>query len=192
MHLGLLATPLLPMPARLLVEAFGQTSYSFWSDWPQFWPAQSPSQPATPEPGAPSRLPRLALGPVVLRRAAWFLPPGAAPTRDPARSDASFLVRLHDWRERHSVPMRCFLRVLTGRPVGALSKSAVQDKDRKPMYVDFSHRHLVRIFESAVSTGRPLLLTEALPDLAHAPAYPDGIRHVAEFVIEVAASESGA
>jgi hypothetical protein len=192
LHLGLLATPLLPLPARLLAEAFGQTSYSFWSDWPQLWPAQSPSPSATAEPGAPSRLPRLALGPVVLRRAAWFLPPGAAPTRDPAHSDASFLVRLHDWRERHAVPMRCFLRVLTGPPIGALSGSAVQDKDRKPLYVDFSHRHLVRVFENAVSAGKPLLLTEALPDLAHAPAYPDGSRHVAEFVIEVAASESGA
>ncbi|WP_194922891.1 lantibiotic dehydratase [Catenulispora pinisilvae] len=190
MHLGLLATPLLPMPARLLVEAFGQTSYSFWSDWPQFWPAQAQAPAA--QSGAPSRLPRVTLGSVVLRRAAWFLPPGTAPTPDPAHSDASFLVQLHDWRERHAVPMRCFLRMLTVRTPGALPGATVQDKDRKPLYVDFSHRHLVRVFESAVASGRPLLLTEALPDLADAPAYPSGSRHAAEFVLEVGSSWEGA
>ncbi|MBS2534412.1 lantibiotic dehydratase [Catenulispora sp. NF23] len=194
MHLGLLATPLLPMPARLLVEAFGQSSYSFWSDWPQFWPAQAAltAQFTTAAPGAPSRLPRVTLGSVVLRRAAWFLPPGTAPTPDPARSDASFLVQLHDWRERHAVPMRCFLRVLTVRTPGALPGATVQDKDRKPLYVDFSHRHLVRVFENAAASGRPLLLTEALPDLADAPAYPSGSRHAAEFVLEVGSSLEGA
>ena len=190
MHLGLLATPLLPMPARLLVEAFGQTSYSFWSDWPQFWPAQA--QAPAVQSVAPSRLPRVTLGSVVLRRAAWFLPPGTAPTPDPARSDASFLVQLHDWRERYSVPMRCFLRMLTVRAPGALPGATVQDKDRKPLYVDFSHRHLVRVFENAVASGRPLLLTEALPDLADAPAYPSGSRHAAEFVLEVGSSLEGA
>jgi hypothetical protein len=62
LHLGLLATPLLPLPARMLVEGFGQNSYTFWSDWPQLW------QTAT-HGGAPGRVPRIALGSVVLRRA---------------------------------------------------------------------------------------------------------------------------
>jgi hypothetical protein len=61
----------------------------------------------------------------------------------------------------------------------------LRDKDRKPVYLDFSHPHLLRIFEQAAASGRPLLLTEALPDLRDAPVGHDGRRYAAEFLIEL-------
>ncbi|GAB2725746.1 lantibiotic dehydratase [Kitasatospora kifunensis] len=205
LHLGLLATPLLPLPARLLVEAFGQTSYAFWSDWPQLWrsdqPDQDPGQEqvqdpgpvvapvpdATPDPGAPRRVARLALGSVVLRRACWFVERGQAPARTAGESDAVYLVRVHAWREAHGLPLHCFLRTLTPRPAEGFAGPALHDKDRKPVYLDFTHPHLLRVFEHAAATGRPLLLTEALPELHDAPAHRDGRRHAVEFLIELPA-----
>ncbi|WP_327064857.1 hypothetical protein [Kitasatospora sp. NBC_01302] len=191
LHLGLLATPLLPLPARLLVEAFGQTSYAFWSDWPQLWqsdqkaPVPEPTADAAPTPGLVRRVARLALGSVVLRRACWFADRGQAPARAAGEPDAGYLVRVHAWREAHGVPLRCFLRTLTPRPAEGFAGPALHDKDRKPVYVDFTHPHLLRVFEHAAATGRPLLLTEALPELRDAPAHRDGRRHAAEFLIEL-------
>ncbi|WP_328380068.1 lantibiotic dehydratase family protein [Streptomyces sp. NBC_00440] len=192
LHLGLLATPLLPLPARLLVEAFGQTSYAFWSDWPQLWRLLPPGRTGPPRRGpeaAPgpgwTKMPRLALGAVVLRRATWFIDPGRAPARAAGETDAAHLVRVHTWRAALGLPQRCFLRVLTPRPTDGFTGPALHDKDRKPVYVDFAHAHLLRVFERAAATGRPLLLTEALPDLHDAPAHRDGHRYAAEFLIEL-------
>lgn len=189
LHLGLLATPLLPLPARMLVEAFGQNSYSFWSDWPQLW------QTAT-HGGTPGRVARIALGSVVLRRACWFVEPGQAPARAAAESDANYLVGVHAWRTARGLPLRCYLRTLTTRPAEGYAEAeaeagagaALRDKDRKPVYLDFSHPHLLRIFERAAASGRPLLLTEALPDLQDSPVHQDGQRHAAEFLIELDAA----
>ena len=189
LHLGLLATPLLPLPARLLVEAFGQNSYTFWSDWPQLWQSAGHG-------GMPGRVARIALGSVVLRRACWFVQPGEAPARAAAESDSRYLVRLHAWRTARELPLRCYLRTLTPRPaegfseagMGAGTVAALRDKDRKPVYLDFSHPHLLRIFEQAAASGRPLLLTEALPDLQDAPVHRDGRRYTAEFLIELDAA----
>ncbi|MYS23179.1 Lantibiotic dehydratase, C terminus [Streptomyces sp. DvalAA-14] len=211
LHLGLLATPLLPLPARMLVEAFGQNSYSFWSDWPQLWRTATHG-------GTPGRVARIALGSVVLRRACWFVEPGRAPARAAAESDADYLVRVHAWRTARGLPLRCYLRRLTARPaegyaeagaeteagagteagtgagtgaatgVGVRTGAAPRDKDRKPVYLDFSHPHLLRIFEQAAASGHPLLLTEALPDLQDSPVHRDGRRHAAEFLIELDAA----
>ncbi|QMU70599.1 hypothetical protein [Streptacidiphilus sp. P02-A3a] len=183
LHLGLLATPLLPLPAGLLVEAFGQSSYSFWSDWPQLW------RTAADVPGAPRRVARIALGSVVLRRACWFVDGGDAPARAPGEPDSRYLVRVHAWREAHGLPLRCYLRTLTPRPADGYAGPALHDKDRKPVYLDFGHPHLLRIFEQAAASGRPLLLSEPLPELQDAPARPDGQRHTAEFLIELAAAK---
>ncbi|MFF0970045.1 lantibiotic dehydratase [Streptomyces sp. NPDC003703] len=196
LHLGLLATPLLPLPARLLVEVFGPASYTFWSDWPQLWQFLQPDPAAAPpRPGAGTapgtgwtKMPRLALGSVVLRRAAWFVGRGQAPVRAAGEQDAAHLVRVHAWRAALGLPRRCFLRVLTPRPAGGFAGPALHDKDRKPVYLDFSHPHLLRVFERAAATNRPLLLTEALPDLHDAPAHRDGRRHAAEFLIELPAT----
>ncbi|MEU6480415.1 lantibiotic dehydratase [Streptomyces sp. NPDC047017] len=195
LHLGLLATPLLPLPARLLVEAFGQTSYAFWSDWPQLWrllppPDRTATAPPRrgPEaaPGAGwTRMPRLALGAVVLRRATWFVDGGRAPVRAAGETDAAHLVRVHTWRAALGLPQRCFLRTLTPRPADGFTGPALHDKDRKPVYLDFAHAHLLRVFERAAATGRPLLLTEALPDPHDAPAHRDGRHYATEFLIEL-------
>ncbi|MFG3284566.1 lantibiotic dehydratase [Streptomyces sp. NPDC048111] len=200
LHLGLLATPLLPLPARLLVEAFGQTSYAFWSDWPQLWrmlPSERTEIPSGPGAGHSGRavggpagatwtkLPRLALGAVVLRRASWFIDAGGAPVRGAGEAEAAHMVRVHGWRAALGLPTRCFLRVLTPRPAGGFEGPALRDKDRKPVFVDFAHPHLLRVFARAAATGRPLLLTEALPDLQDAPAHQDGHRRTTEFLVEL-------
>ncbi|WEH37019.1 lantibiotic dehydratase [Streptomyces sp. AM 4-1-1] len=192
LHLGLLATPLLPLPARLLAEAFGQTSYAFWSDWPQLWRLLPPERTTPPlegpgaAPGAGwTKTPRLALGALVLRRATWFIDHGRAPARAAGEPDAAYLVRVHTWRAALGLPQRCFLRALTPRPADGFAGPALHDKDRKPVYLDFAHAHLLRVFERVAATGRPLLLTEALPDLHDAPADRNGRHYATEFLIEL-------
>lgn len=152
------------------------------------------------------RLPRIEIGSVVLRRGSWTVAPGAAPVRRAGEPEAGFFLRVQGWRGEHGLPERCFLRVIEPpAPAGGL----LHLKNRKPVYLDFTSRHLLRVFEQMTAHGHPLVLTELLPELSDAPMVgPDetvgtsgpggtsraggtsgaGERRVAEFIVEVAAA----
>lgn len=169
-HLGMLADPLLPPAARLLMAGFGQ-SYLLH-------PSLSPLKTDEPH----GRRPRVEVGRVVVQRAEWTAPAGRVPAQTPAESDAEHLVRLHAWLRAEGIPRRCFVRL---RPASGDWVSKVFAKSRKPMFLDFSSMSMVSVFKSMTrGFDGVVAFEEALPDPGADPAGTlDG--RVTELVVEI-------
>lgn len=168
MHLGLLASHLLPPAYSFLVRVFGEP------------PVALP--PGRRLGAAPTgRSPRLAVGRVTLARARWRLPAGDLPTPAKGESEAAYVLRFARWLAEHDLPRRFFARVIS-------AKSSFT-KARKPLYVDVANCFL--LFDLARAIGDPgdlVVLEEVLPDLAANPCYgDDGIR-VTEYLFQLTAT----
>ncbi|GAA2741001.1 lantibiotic dehydratase [Kitasatospora cinereorecta] len=178
-HGGLSYERQFPPVLALLVEAFGESPILL-----------RPDQPLQHEAGAASgkdrvlHAPRLDVGRVVLRRAAWVAPPGTLPRRGAGRSDAEYLLALATWLTDHGIPPRFFVSVLrTGAaPAGPLTG----DRSRKPMYVDLGSPPLVLAFERlAGDPAAAAVFHEVLPEPESAVVDHLGVPRVCEYLIEL-------
>ncbi|WP_037604490.1 lantibiotic dehydratase [Streptacidiphilus rugosus] len=180
-HGGLSFERQLPPVMALLVEAFGENPLLLRPDQPLRHDA------AAGRDDGPARVlhaPRLAVGRVVLRRAAWVARPGAVPRRPAGGSDADFLLRLTAWLAEHGVPPRFFASVL---PAGiGPAASLARDRARKPLLVDIGSPHLVLAFERlAADPAGAAVLTEVLPEPETALTDQEGLPRVTEYLIEL-------
>ncbi|MBB5803284.1 hypothetical protein F4560_003052 [Saccharothrix ecbatanensis] len=168
--LGMLVEHALPPALRFLVAVFGEPQTAF-APYPQLdgvgW------RPAVD--GVQHR-PRLEVGRVVLARAGWRVPAAAMPTRAKGQSDADFLLELARWRDRHTIPRRCFVRVPGRR----------SDPTRKPIYLDFSNWFLLSALPRPDTAA---VLEEALPAPADAPHHGVHGQRVTEYVFELSATD---
>ncbi|WP_026126605.1 lantibiotic dehydratase [Nocardiopsis xinjiangensis] len=175
-HTGMMADPLMPPAARLLLAAFGQ-SYLL-----------HPSLSLLGESGAPGPngvrfLPRVEVGRATIRRAEWHAPAEQVPRRSPGQRSADHLIELVGWLKRNGVPDRCFVRL---DPTGADWAARVFGKSRKPLYLDFSSLSMVAVFENMLRDfSGSVRFEEALPDPVSPERYPDGDPRTHEFVVEV-------
>lgn len=152
LHLGILVDWALPWTYRLLMQAFGVSSFC------QLPQRLSGLSFLTPGQGV-RRLPRLCLGNVVIARASWVVSSGDAPLREKNESALSHLIRVTRWLAEHGIPRQCFVRAATAAGV---SKSL--GKNRKPCYVDFSNQVFLRVFgQIAAQPDRMLVFQEVLP-----------------------------
>lgn len=173
-HLGMMADPLLPPAARLLVALFGQ-SYLLHPSLGLFHPPTEPDEV--------QRLPRLTFGRVVIRRAEISFPIDQVPRRSAGETDAESLLRLAGWARAEGVPRRFFLRVVSPDSDWV---QRVFAKSRKPMYIDLASPALRAVFEHTLRdvSGR-VVVEEALPDpIGPVPFVFDEPR-VIEFALEV-------
>ncbi|TMR10374.1 hypothetical protein ETD86_39765 [Nonomuraea turkmeniaca] len=179
-HLGLAAQHWLPPALQFLIRVFGEPATAMVPGW------VFRAGGDVPPPGAVERWPRLDVGRVTLARACVRLRAGDFPVPLPGEGDAAYLPRLAGWLAGHGVARRFFARVVDlreGLGTGLLSKG------RKPMYVDVTDHLLLTGFIRSIGDPDALMvLEEALPDLADAPAYGDGGRHVTEYAVQVSRS----
>lgn len=152
LHLGTLVDWALPGAYRLLMQAFGVSTFC----------------------GLPQRLsglsflihgqgvrsvPRLCLGNVVIARATWLVPSNEAPRRQKSEPALSHLIRVTRWLREHGIPPQCFVRAAL--PFGDPRSLG---KNRKPCYVDFSNQVFLGVFaQIAAAPDRMLVLQEVLP-----------------------------
>ncbi|MEU9127587.1 lantibiotic dehydratase [Kitasatospora sp. NPDC048540] len=178
-HGGLSYERQLPPVMALLIEAFGENPILL-----------RPDQPVQHEAGAGNatgrvlHAPRLSIGRVVLRRAAWVAQPGTLPRRTPGQSDAAFLLQLAGWLAEHGIPPRFFVSVLRlgAGPAGSLTG----DRARKPMFVDLGAPLLVAAFErSARDASSAAVFHEVAPQPETALTDQQGRAHVTEYLIEL-------
>lgn len=198
-HLGLLATALMPQVVQFLVCTFSRASYYFTPL--MLAPLDAFSRRAEvgmSSEGARIRSwPRVDVGCVTIRRAGWWVPPQHVPRRT-AEKDAAYLLKLARWRRELKIPERCFIRGFrgswfAGSESGASTAEGMDEvllspwlsKERKPMYIDFASWHLVEVFER-MFTGEEvhLMIEEVLPDFAHIPPTDSGERRVLELIVE--------
>ncbi|MGH3897440.1 MAG: lantibiotic dehydratase [Pseudonocardiaceae bacterium] len=152
LHLGTLVDWALPRTYRLLMQAFGVSTFC---GLPQ---RLSGLSFLTHSQGV-RRVPRLCLGNVVITRATWVVGCGDAPLREKGESALSHLIRVTRWLAEHGIPRQCFVRTIPagGAPINL-------GKNRKPCYVDFSNQVFLRVF--AQIAARPdlmLVFQEVLP-----------------------------
>jgi hypothetical protein len=171
----MMADPLLPPAARLMLAGFGQ-SYLLHTTFPLLNPPPGAADAVT-------RVPRLQVGRLTLQRARWIAPRSAVPLRGPAEPDADYLLRLVRWLRTHGVPPTCYVRVV--QPDGPW-QARVFAKSRKPLFIDFANFFLVLTFEHLVrSSAGEVWFDEALPapEKSCGP-FPHDPR-VTEFIVEL-------
>ncbi|MGH3692939.1 MAG: lantibiotic dehydratase [Pseudonocardiaceae bacterium] len=152
LHLGTLVDWALPWTYRLLMQAFGVSTFG---GLPQ---RLSELTFLTHSQGV-RRVPRLCLGNVVIARATWVVGAGDAPLREKGESALSHLIRVTRWLAEHGIPRQCFVRAVTaaGAPINL-------GKNRKPCYVDFSNQVFLRVFaQIAAQPDLMLVFQEVLP-----------------------------
>ncbi|MGH3776958.1 MAG: lantibiotic dehydratase [Pseudonocardiaceae bacterium] len=152
LHLGILVDWALPWTYRLLMQAFGVSSFC---GLPQRLSGLSFLAPVQ----GVRRFPRLCLGNVVIARATWVVGPGDAPLPEKSESTLSHLIRVTRWLAEHGIPRQSFVRAATaaGAPIRV-------GKNRKPCYVDFSNQVFLRVFaQIAAQPDLMLVFQEVLP-----------------------------
>jgi hypothetical protein len=164
-HLGVADRSLMPFVVRLLGQ-FGPQEL------------QTPSLPRPiVERGAVRERPRVAVGPLVVRRRAFTFPASALPAELRGMSKREAFIALNHWRLDQGIPERVFV---TERVRGALTK---------PQYVDFTSPHFASIFITSVmdEAGAGVVLEEMLPTPDAAPIDRAGRRWVVELQLDTSA-----
>ncbi|MDT0304940.1 lantibiotic dehydratase [Streptomonospora wellingtoniae] len=185
LHLGMLGDLFLPAAAQFLTQCFGHSFYSYPS-------ASLVADEAPRTPASVTAYPRVAVGSVVLRRAAWAAPMQRVPRRQGGETETDYWLRLLRWLREHGLPTRCFVRVWAdpARPGSGASteRTWMLDKAHKPVYVDFANWYLVLAFQRMLDGSAAMaVFEEALPDPGEARTTGGGA--VTEFLVEI--SEPG-
>jgi hypothetical protein len=182
LHLGMMAEFLLPPAARLLTQAFG-CGYLVPAGVPMFTAPRS-----APASHTVTRIARVEIGRVVVRRARWVAPTAQVPARVKGEPDAGYLLRIVEWLLAHDIPDRCFVRMNDVLATEGPGSELRIGKSRKPVYVDFANWYLVQVFERMLAGAGPsIVFEEALPAPEDAPGPEHGPASVTEFIVEISA-----
>ncbi|MET7424381.1 lantibiotic dehydratase [Dactylosporangium sp. NPDC005555] len=173
-HAGMMADLLLPPAARLLLAAFGP-AYLVHPAWPVLGPLLDPATVT-----APTLLPRVEVGRVVLQRARWLVPAAAVPRQRPGDTAARHLRRLLGWQRDTGIPRASYVRLWD--PEQAWGQRAFT-KARKPVYVDLANWYAVQNLDRLLADWSGLVtFEEALP------APQDAAERVTELMFELTAA----
>ncbi|MGI5174891.1 lantibiotic dehydratase [Dactylosporangium sp. CA-152071] len=172
-HAGMMADLLLPPAARLLLAAFGP-AYLVHPAWPVLCPLLDPATVT-----APTLLPRVEVGRVVLQRARWLVPAAAVPRQRPGDTGAGHLQRLLGWQRETGIPRASYVRLWDPEQVWG---QRAFTKARKPVYVDLANWYAVQNLDRLLADWSGLVTFEE-----PLPAPQDAAERVAELMFELTA-----
>lgn len=188
-YLGLLNPGLVPQIQRVLCGLSSQAPI-FFSDLSSAMRRGLPG-----DLGPVFATPRVTLGAVVLQRSAVNVANSALPQLNKLDHAQAF-VAIRQWRERHGVPLRGFVRFspsreqlkVAGTEASEVDWSTFDRTKLKPFYVDFSNAMFVRQFVKSCTAMRfDMVIQEVLPDVSDQSLTVRGEGHVAELQIEISA-----
>ncbi|MBY0177920.1 lantibiotic dehydratase family protein [Curtobacterium herbarum] len=125
--------------------------------------------------------PRVVAGSVVVTRRAWSLPAAAFPVPRPGERLAETLRRMNEFRARHGIGERVFIRPEPA--ADALWQQFVAMRS-KPLAVDLTSPLDLRCLPAWLADAARLRVTEALPDTEARPSDPFGFGSCTEYVLE--------
>ncbi len=134
-------------------------------------------------------IPRVRLGNVVLIRQSFMVPREMLP--DVNLSEVEFFTQMQAFIIEHKLPMRCFIRVSPfdtnpGSEESKLDWAALDFKNMKPFYMDFTNPRMVQLLYMSMSRNDyPIVLTEPSPDIQQQQVNVAGEPHVAELQFEI-------
>ena len=125
-------------------------------------------------------------GRLILQRRSWTITREALPSRQPGEHDASFYLRINDWREAHAIPKHVFVYLTRDREMIEQRKGEhrLSRDDYKPQFISFQDWFTVDLFDRMKAKALDsVLIEEMLPD-------PDsmltiaGQRYATEFIVQ--------
>jgi len=125
--------------------------------------------------------PRVVAGSVVVTRRAWSLPAAAFPVPRPGERLAETLRRMNEFRARHGIGERVFIRPEPA--ADALWQQFVAMRS-KPLGVDLTSPLDLRCLPAWLADAARLRVTESLPDTDARPSDPFGFGSCTEYVLE--------
>lgn len=84
-----------------------------------------------------------------MQRKRWSVPVGKLPVQNQQESDASYFLRVNNWRKRHHIPDEVFVTVFSGifgQVADQKKAGKIGPDDYKPQYIDFNNPLLVNLF----------------------------------------------
>lgn len=123
---------------------------------------------------------------VVLQRASWSVEREALPVRESAESDASFYLRLNDWRQANGIPDHVFVYVTRDRDAIERDKAThrLSRDDYKPQFISFRDWFTVDLFDRMRARAfQSILIEEMLPSAESMLTFA-GQRYATEFIVQ--------
>jgi hypothetical protein len=123
---------------------------------------------------------------LVLQRRSWTVDREALPMRQSAENDASFYLRLNDWREANGIPDHVFVYVTRDRDVIERKKTEhkLSRDDYKPQFISFRDWFTVDLFDRMrVRALQSVLIEEMLPSAETMLTFA-GLRYATEFIVQ--------
>ncbi|MEM6453513.1 MAG: lantibiotic dehydratase [Acidobacteriota bacterium] len=129
-------------------------------------------------------LPRMTIGPLVVRRQHWYVQPENVPDLTACEGAEAF-AQLDDWRRRLGLPDRVYL-------IEKVANKSMAGDVFKPQLLDFRSPSFMAIFQTALAAaaGRQVVLVEALPDPDDFPIDGSGEPRGLELMLEALAFEN--
>ncbi|MFT5383440.1 MAG: hypothetical protein ACI81W_000838, partial [Saprospiraceae bacterium] len=129
-------------------------------------------------------LPRISVGNhLIIRRRGWGVPKEILPEKLNAESQASYFLRLNQWRIALLLPERIFVTI-NSLDFETDKKPRSSSDDYKPQYIDFTSPLLVQLFAKLISKVPAYLKVEEMLPEPEADFNGEGERHVCEYLVE--------
>jgi hypothetical protein len=185
LDLGFLGLPYRSQLLQLLVRGFSRAKYvSFYPLLRAATAAASPPPGSVTSNGVVCR-PRMVFNHrLVLQRRSWTVDLEALPVRWAAETDASFYVRVNQWRETNGMPPHVFVFLTRDKEAARKKGSKLSRDDYKPQFISFQNWFTIDLFERMVSKATKTVFIEEMLPSADSMLRIGGRRHPAELIIQ--------
>lgn len=182
--LGFLGLPFRAPLLQLLVHGFSRAKYIGYQPLTRAAAIAAGATVAVQPDSIVSR-PRVVFdGRLVLQRRGWTVGREALPVRLPGESDASFYIKVNDWRESHGMPEQVFVYLTKERGAERKSGTKLSRDDYKPQFIDFQNWFTVDLFERMrARVAQSMFIEEMLPS-ANSMLPIGGKRYAAELIVQ--------
>jgi hypothetical protein len=142
------------------------------------------SGPALP-PNAVSAHPRVVFDDrLILRRRSWVVARKSIPIRQPGESDATFYLRINDWRESNGIPAHVFVFLTRDRGAGRKRETKLSRDDYKPQFISFHNWFTVDLFDRMRSRAMESIFLEEMLPSASSMLQIAGRPHPSELIVQ--------
>jgi hypothetical protein len=171
---------------QLLVHGFSRTKYPNYYPLRQAANVAASAGPVLPvQPRDVVSRPRVVFNDrLVLQRRNWTVGAEALPSRKPGETDASFYLRVNDWRESHGMPDQVFVFLTKDRGSDRKKDTKLTRDDYKPQFISFKNWFTIDLFERMRARASHSILIEEMLPTADSMLPMKGARHATELIVQ--------
>jgi len=186
LDLGFLGLPFRAPLLQLLVYGFSRAKYMGYYPLTQAATVAASAGPILPtQSGGVVPRPRVVFDDrLILQRRNWTVGLDALPLRRPGETDASFYLRINDWRESHGIPERVFVYLTRDRGSNRKKDTKLTRDDYKPQFISFQNWFTIDLFERMRARAAHSILIEEMLPSADSMLPMSGARYATELIVQ--------